>query len=135
MLNYSPERIEQERLWLAQKLARARLAVKRARKTRYRHYAASPLGVITAFMRRRILRRLLKKQGWVCLWCSCPLPKESIDWYDGAQLDHHVPLSRGGRHTVSNLRAVCASCNYKKAAKLPQVFARQISREMAEEFF
>ena len=29
-------------------------------------------------------------------------------------LDHKIPLSRGGRHSVGNLQTLCLSCNSKK---------------------
>ncbi len=42
--------------------------------------------------------------------------------YCGAQfehLDHTVPLSRGGHHSVDNIVPSCRSCNDSKADKLP----------------
>ena len=37
---------------------------------------------------------------------------------DKPTLDHIVPLSRGGRHSVGNLQTLCAPCNYSKNSKL-----------------
>lgn len=37
---------------------------------------------------------------------------------DSPTIDHIVPLSRGGRHSVGNLQTLCASCNYSKNSKL-----------------
>ena len=34
------------------------------------------------------------------------------------QVDHVIPLSRGGRHAIGNLVAACKSCNYRKNARL-----------------
>jgi 5-methylcytosine-specific restriction endonuclease McrA len=31
------------------------------------------------------------------------------------QLDHEEPVSRGGRHTIDNVRLACASCNSSKS--------------------
>lgn len=33
-------------------------------------------------------------------------------------VEHHVPLSRGGLHEMSNLRCLCLSCNSSKGPKL-----------------
>jgi len=37
-------------------------------------------------------------------------------------IDHHVPLSRGGRLCVDNVVLLCQSCNSKKHGKLPEEF-------------
>jgi 5-methylcytosine-specific restriction endonuclease McrA len=34
------------------------------------------------------------------------------------ELDHIIPLAKGGDHTKSNVQCVCASCNRKKGARL-----------------
>lgn len=38
------------------------------------------------------------------------------------QIDHVIPLARGGPHAVSNLCAACPSCNNHKNARMPQEF-------------
>lgn len=67
---------------------------------------------------RRHARRVLESEFVV-------LPKELRRLYsqpcaacgsmEDQSLDHVVPLSRGGRHTVGNLQTLCLSCNVKKA--------------------
>lgn len=39
------------------------------------------------------------------------------------QVDHIMPLSRGGRHFPSNLRAIPATLNHWKSSKTPQEFS------------
>ena len=49
-----------------------------------------------------------------CFYCGTPLFGKII------HLDHIVPLSRGGKHAVSNLCASCPSCNLRKSNKTPE---------------
>lgn len=51
------------------------------------------------------IRRMLQKP---CLYCQVK-PSEHID--------HIIPVSRGGRHSIGNLTGSCASCNLSKNAK------------------
>lgn len=76
-------------------------------------------------------RRSLKKEGdvstvelrellanaKVCYWCN----KKLIG--NKKQVDHYVALSKGGKHTLSNLVVACPDCNLKKNAKDPFEFA------------
>jgi 5-methylcytosine-specific restriction endonuclease McrA len=40
-------------------------------------------------------------------------------------LDHYIPISKGGGHTMVNLRPSCACCNQKKSDKMPTDFPSQ----------
>lgn len=50
------------------------------------------------------IRRLLQKP---CVYCGAK----------SEHIDHVIPLSKGGRHSVGNLVASCASCNLSKSNK------------------
>jgi len=60
----------------------------------------------------------------VCYWCKCKLSKKSKDIH----IDHYIPLSRGGDHTIGNLVTTCPTCNLKKNAKDPLKFANELGR-------
>ncbi len=64
----------------------------------------------------------LQSNAKVCYWCNCNLKKAKI------HIDHYIPLSRGGEHTLGNLVVSCATCNIKKNAKDPIEFANSIGK-------
>lgn len=52
--------------------------------------------------------------GGRCFWCEQPSER--------LEMDHVVPVSRGGRHLLSNLVPACRSCNASKHAAQPLLF-------------
>lgn len=58
----------------------------------------------------------LLSDGKECFYCQCDLSIVK------AHIDHFTPLSKGGRHTISNLVVSCATCNLRKGAKDPFQF-------------
>jgi 5-methylcytosine-specific restriction endonuclease McrA len=57
----------------------------------------------------------LASQRMVCYWCGGKCAKDY-------HIDHYYPLSKGGRHEVSNLVIACPTCNSRKSAKDPEQF-------------
>ncbi len=57
------------------------------------------------------IKQLLQEES--CHWCGDPLTKQN------REIDHVIPISRGGLHCPDNLVAACNSCNCSKGAKLP----------------
>lgn len=63
---------------------------------------------------------ILERDGWMCYLCGQPTPKElrgTIEW-NAPELDHVVPLSKGGTHTKDNVRCACRKCNANKSNKV-----------------
>lgn len=58
------------------------------------------------------IERLYAEQGGLCRWCSEPLS-------DGFEIDHVIPLSRGGSNSPDNLAVTCIHCNRRKSSLLP----------------
>ncbi|WP_081401272.1 HNH endonuclease [Acinetobacter tandoii] len=60
---------------------------------------------------------VLNRDGWICYLCGIPTPKNLRGTYEfnAPEVDHIVPLSRGGSHSMNNLRCACRKCNNKKA--------------------
>lgn len=71
---------------------------------------------------------ILKKQNGVCANCN---KKESEIEYRKSkgsngniiqwkwELDHVIPISRGGKHSEDNVQVLCWNCNSRKRDKLP----------------
>jgi len=64
----------------------------------------------------------LEQNAKVCYWCNVSIKNKVV------HIDHYVPLSVGGEHTISNLVVSCSKCNLKKHAKDPIKFANSIGR-------
>lgn len=60
----------------------------------------------------RDVQNLLRIQRGCCAECSIRLGQ---DW----NVDHIIPLARGGSNSCGNLQILCGSCNRRKSAMLP----------------
>lgn len=54
-------------------------------------------------------RKLLEKYEYRCVICSD---------YKDLQIDHIIPLARGGTNDEENLQVLCATCNKSKGTKI-----------------
>lgn len=82
------------------------------------------------YQRRRALKRgadaeqitnveVFERDGWVCGICSEPVDR-AVLWPDplSASLDHILPLSKGGSHTLANVQLAHLGCNVEKGARV-----------------
>lgn len=69
---------------------------------------------------KNIFDILLKKQRGICVYCSKSLHRVR------AEIDHIIPISRGGKHLKKNLQLLCSKCNRRKSAKMPHVFIKEL---------
>lgn len=62
-------------------------------------------------------KRVFARDGWKCQACGVPTPPEKRGTYDpdAPELDHVIPLSRGGPHTYANTQCLCRACNAAKS--------------------
>ena len=72
---------------------------------------------------------IVKLYGSVCHICnedidlSAPRhPANGVSWERGLQLDHVIPLSKGGTDLINNIRPAHVLCNMRKHARLEYVF-------------
>lgn len=65
---------------------------------------------------------VLARDAWMCGLCSEPIPRDAV-WPDRltASLDHVIPLSRGGEHSMGNVQASHLGCNSSKGNRLADV--------------
>jgi 5-methylcytosine-specific restriction endonuclease McrA len=65
----------------------------------------------------------LQQTAKSCYWCGKKLTAKTQ-----VHIDHYIPLSKGGGHTLSNLVVACKKCNITKNSKDPQDFAISLGR-------
>ena len=60
------------------------------------------------------LASLMKAQKQVCYYCGTMLLNDKE-----TQLDHYIPISKGGKHSIWNVVWSCAFCNKSKSNNVP----------------
>jgi hypothetical protein len=73
-----------------------------------------------------MLRDVILSCGGVCAWCGRSVVGRDIE------IDHVVPLTRGGAHRADNLAVSCPDCNRRKSGKHPGRFAAEIAAETGQ---
>lgn len=59
-------------------------------------------------------KKVFDLDGWRCRTCKCKVQKKNIYADNAAELDHIIPLSKGGTHTYDNVQTLCRRCNQRK---------------------
>lgn len=71
---------------------------------------ARKIGQIIFDLPENYVSLLTKQQCYKCIYCGC-------DIKDHPTTDHLIPLSRGGKHSIDNIKICCMSCNSSKSNK------------------
>jgi hypothetical protein len=66
---------------------------------------------------KRVIRELYEDQAGICVFCRAPL--------EVFEVDHIIPIARGGDNRKENLQLLCKKCNQEKRDKNPAVFMLQ----------
>lgn len=61
---------------------------------------------------------LIDRDGHDCGICGHHIPAVAYPDMDSASIDHIVPISRGGKHTLSNVRATHLRCNIARGNRV-----------------
>lgn len=65
-------------------------------------------------------RKVFKRDDWTCQECGIKCRRDGEYLEDDApELDHFIPLSKGGTHTWDNTRCLCRKCNAEKSDAMP----------------
>jgi len=68
-------------------------------------------------------KKVLKKTNGRCYYCGCYLPEDTHIYDEQGKIaitirnwdvDHDIPVSRGGENGIANLLPSCKDCNRKK---------------------
>ena len=62
---------------------------------------------------RELRERIMERDDYTCQLCGKYMPDEV-----GLQIDHIIPVSKGGKSVESNLRVLCSKCNGSKSNKM-----------------
>jgi hypothetical protein len=72
------------------------------------------------------------RDGWRCRACLMEVqPNATPKTRLAPELDHIVPLSRGGSHTPDNVQLLCSRCNMRKGARLT---TEELQAQLLEEW-
>ena len=99
-------KIDAERLEIARTNRRIAKAKRKALERSVEYEKFNPLDV-------------LERDGWKCQLCGISTPKSlrGKDHKRAPELDHIIPISKGGSHTKLNTQCLCKSCNGWKSNK------------------
>lgn len=69
--------------------------------------------IVAATIERVDPFKVFDRDGWRCQLCGIETPKAKRGSYenDAPELDHIIPLSKGGEHSYKNTQCACRRCN------------------------
>lgn len=74
---------------------------------------------------------VFERDGWRCHICGRETPRQrrGTNHRRAPELDHIIPLAKGGEHSYSNTACACRECNGRKSAKIfgqPSLFSAEM---------
>jgi 5-methylcytosine-specific restriction endonuclease McrA len=75
---------------------------------------------------RKFVLNLFVIQNGKCLACKTEFAES------GYQIDHVIPLSKGGKHLNSNVQLLCPTCNKRKSAREMDEFLKILEAEIGK---
>jgi 5-methylcytosine-specific restriction endonuclease McrA len=69
-------------------------------------------------------KQLLDRDNWTCKHCGIKVHDRKENTSDKANIDHIIPISKGGNSEPSNLQVLCRTCNLSKADKIAQTIQK-----------
>lgn len=71
---------------------------------------------------KSVIMQIGTAQRWRCAICKCAIARKKYD------IDHIVPLVKGGPHQSKNVQLLCPTCNRRKGAKDPIEYMQSLGR-------
>ena len=68
-----------------------------------------------------VRKYVYERDNFQCQSCGKKLTETTLN------LDHIIPLAKGGSNDISNLQTLCQECNQRKNAKFDRRFRRYFS--------
>lgn len=67
--------------------------------------------------------KIFERDKWKCIKCgiSTPIELRGLNKDNSPELDHIIPISKGGNHDVTNLQCLCRRCNRNKGINVKPV--------------
>lgn len=62
---------------------------------------------------RELREKIMRRDDYTCQICGKYMPDEV-----GLQVDHIIPIAKGGKTVESNLQILCSKCNSSKSSKI-----------------
>lgn len=64
--------------------------------------------------------KVFERDGWRCQFCGIYTPASERGKLqpNSPEMDHIIPISKGGAHTYENIQTACRSCNQIKGSKI-----------------
>jgi 5-methylcytosine-specific restriction endonuclease McrA len=61
--------------------------------------------------------KVFERDGWKCQICGkqTPRARRGYRYSNAPELDHRIPISKGGPHTYGNTQCACRACNLEKS--------------------
>lgn len=113
--------------WYCKCCDTARLKIYSENKDREDQIRATDDGTISI----EILSKMLRDTTH-CQHCGVKMTQDYPVTPYNKTIDHDVPLSRNGRHTISNITVMCFGCNSAKQARTLEEFSK-VKKKMATE--
>jgi len=108
---FIPEYRNKRRIFCSAKCGRKRMGGTKSNRER-----AKKFGVVVKYFNEI---RIFVRDRWHCQLCGISTPKRLKGKHlpNSPELDHIIPLSKGGSHTVENCQCACRRCNGAKSDK------------------
>ena len=74
----------------------------------------------------RVFFDVLERDNWECVYRGRELFYDDEEEEDNVEIDHKIPVSRGGSNDPDNLQATCGYCNARKGAKTHEEYLEYI---------